>query len=145
MKHCVIIDIDGTLADIDHRRHCVEQKPKDWKQFNSLMVFDLPNPWCVKLIEQLHLRYDVILCSGRMERHRAITENWLKENKIHYHKLFMRKERDFRDDSIIKAEIYEKEIEPSWNVVFVVDDRKRVVDMWRNKGLTCLQCAEGDF
>ena len=25
-------------------------------------------------------------------------------------------------------------------VLFVVDDRQRVVDMWRAEGITCLQC-----
>jgi len=27
----------------------------------------------------------------------------------------------------------------------VIDDRQVVVDFWRAEGLTCLQCAPGDF
>jgi hypothetical protein len=30
-------------------------------------------------------------------------------------------------------------------ILFVVEDRSRVVEMWRSEGLTCLQCAHGDF
>jgi hypothetical protein len=31
------------------------------------------------------------------------------------------------------------------NILFTVDDRQKVVDMWRANGLTCLQVAEGNF
>jgi hypothetical protein len=30
-------------------------------------------------------------------------------------------------------------------VLFVVEDRNRVVEMWRKEGLVCLQCAPGEF
>lgn len=57
----------------------------------------------------------------------------------------MRKDGDFRKDSIVKEEIYREWIEPFHEVLFCIDDRKQVVDMWRSIGLTCLQCAEGNF
>jgi hypothetical protein len=60
-------------------------------------------------------------------------------------KLFMRKTGDIRSDDIVKREIYETHIKPEWNVVCVLDDRQRVVDMWREIGLTCLQVDYGDF
>jgi hypothetical protein len=31
------------------------------------------------------------------------------------------------------------------NILYAVDDRQRVVDMWRSNGITCLQVAEGNF
>ena len=57
----------------------------------------------------------------------------------------MRQNSDRRPDDVIKAEIYETCIEPYYNVLYVFDDRDRVVKMWREKGLTCLQVAEGNF
>ncbi len=45
----------------------------------------------------------------------------------------------------MKREIYAKYIAPHYDVTFVVDDRKSVVDMWRSCGLVTLQCAEGNF
>ena len=57
----------------------------------------------------------------------------------------MRKEKDYRQDAIIKQEIYENEIEGKYNIHFVLDDRDQVVAMWRKKGLTCLQVDYGDF
>ena len=34
----VIIDIDGMLADCDHRRHFVTGPKQDWRSFNESMV-----------------------------------------------------------------------------------------------------------
>lgn len=48
------------------------------------------------------------------------------------------------EDYNIKDEIYTNFLQHK-DVLFVVDDRKQVVDMWRSKGLTVLQCAEGNF
>jgi hypothetical protein len=57
----------------------------------------------------------------------------------------MRKYGDFRQDSIVKQEIYEQLIAPDYDILCVLDDRQQVVDMWREIGLTCLQVAPGDF
>ncbi len=57
----------------------------------------------------------------------------------------MRPEKDYRDDGTIKAELLDKILADGWEPWLVVEDRQRVVDMWRARGLTCLQCAPGDF
>jgi len=31
------------------------------------------------------------------------------------------------------------------NVLCALDDRQQVVDMWRERGIRCLQVAKGDF
>jgi len=60
--------------------------------------------------------------------------------------LFMRLESDHRKDAIIKKEFYDSDIKDKYDVYFVLDDRKQVVDMWRKEcELTVLQVAEGDF
>jgi hypothetical protein len=61
-------------------------------------------------------------------------------------RLYMRPAKDNRRDDRIKAEIYKRDIKPRHGeVAYVVDDRNKVVRMWRSLGLTVLQCAEGDF
>lgn len=57
----------------------------------------------------------------------------------------MREEGDTRNDSIIKAEIYDNIIEPHFNIIAIFDDRDRVVDMWRQKGLFTVQVNYGSF
>jgi hypothetical protein len=56
----------------------------------------------------------------------------------------MRKDGDFRADYIVKQEILDAHI-PKDRVLFVLDDRQQVVDMWRRNGLMCFQVAEGNF
>ncbi|NBU34805.1 hypothetical protein EBS40_09370 [bacterium] len=52
---------------------------------------------------------------------------------------------DDRDDRIVKKEIFDAWIKDRYNVKFVLDDRNRVVEMWRSLGLKVLQVGEGDF
>jgi hypothetical protein len=87
----------------------------------------------------------VLLVSGREDRHRAETERWLARHGIAYAELHMRPSDDKRRDSLIKHEIFQREIAPRFRVLFVLDDRTQVVEMWRALGLTCLQVADGDF
>tara|TARA_R110000868_G_scaffold132381_15_gene343379 strand:- start:1951 stop:2394 length:444 start_codon:yes stop_codon:yes gene_type:complete len=147
MKKAIIVDIDGTLADVEHRVHHVQAQTKDWKSFNQAMDKDSLNHWCAKLIEAMKLQgYEVLFVTGRDENYRDKTQTWLSQHHINYDKLFMRAAVDFRPDDEVKKEIYLKEIKDHWQVVFVVDDRLSVVKMWREQlNLVCLQCDWGDF
>ncbi len=73
------------------------------------------------------------------------TMKWLNDNGIKFDDLYMRFTNDSRIDSIVKQEIYEMCIKDKYNVLFVLDDRDQVVNMWREQGLKCLQVAEGNF
>lgn len=146
----IIIDIDGTLADIEHRRHFIIDK--DWSKFFAAMMDDKVNDWCKNIISNAKDKGVLtILCSGRPERFRGLTQQWLKKNDVAYDFLFMRNDvkadgtPDYRQDNIIKEEIYHDKIKDHFNIQFVIDDRQQVVDMWRKNGLTVLQCDYGDF
>jgi hypothetical protein len=145
----IIVDVDGTIADIEHRRKHLQITPKNWDDFFRDMKDDKINEWCKEIILQLAPRYGVMLCTGRMEKHRAETVAWLKKNGLKFPniiKIFMREDNDFRSDDVVKEEIYLKQIKPAYkNILFVIEDRKRVADMWRRNGLICLHCAEGNF
>lgn len=142
----VIFDIDGTLADNDHRRHYVENRPKNWKAFFSEMHKDTPkrmvrdlNWWLTKS------GYGIILVTARFDEYRQVTKDWLHANLIHYDSLYMRSDKDFRPDTEVKKEIYEQKLRPFFDVRLVVDDREPVVRMWRSLGLECWQVAAGEF
>jgi hypothetical protein len=89
----------------------------------------------------------VLLISGREEIYRGVTEYWLGTHGLLKYRLglIMRAEKDNRPDEIVKRELYEQKIQPHYQVGLVLDDRNKVVKMWRELGLTCLQVAEGDF
>lgn len=66
-------------------------------------------------------------------------------HKIPYDLLLMRKDGDNRKDSVIKYELLVNEIIPNYYVKWVFDDRKQVVDMWRQAWLRCYQVAPWNF
>lgn len=149
----IVCDIDGTLADLTHRRQWVLSKPKNWKAFYSCMDKDPCHDDILRLIRIFYGAADatIILCSGRPEREgntniRKITEDWLDSYGIPYTKLFMRKEKDYRADDIVKVEILKNDIIPEYGKPdFWIDDRDRVVKAIRAEGIRVLQVADGDF
>ena len=52
-KKVILFDIDGTLADIAHRRGHLDQDKPDWKSFNAEMGGDTPNAPIVTLYKSL--------------------------------------------------------------------------------------------
>lgn len=146
LTKAIIVDLDGTLCDVEHRVHHVKAKPKNWHAFNHAMELDQPYLWCIELIAAMKARsYKVFFVTGRDENFRGMTEKWLRLHHVEYDELHMRADQDFREDSEVKEEIYINKIEQKAKILFVVDDRKSVVERWRKLGLTCLQCAPGDF
>lgn len=147
MKKTIIFDIDGTLADLNGREQFLHNGKKDWKNFNVNMDKDLPNTPIVELYHTLYesQHYEIILVSGRQERFRKVTETWLTFHKIPFDTLLMRGDTDFRHDCEIKQDILKSLQAQGKEILFSVDDRQSVVDMWRANGITCLQCTKGDY
>ena len=129
----LIFDLDGTLAlfgDKNPYERDFENDKVNWPVYS--IIANSP--------------YNVIFVSGRFEEFRKQTELFLIKTFGHTnYKLFMRKDGDMRNDAIVKYEIYRENIHGKYKVEFVLDDRNRVVNMWRRIGLTCLQVAEGNF
>lgn len=144
-KHdAIIIDIDGTLANITKRRE-VLAKTNDWDIFNTNVDDDLLNSWCSEIINKFRESYKVLLITGRNEKQKDKTVDWLNKHNVFYDSIFFRPNDDFRKDAVVKEEIYFKNIKNENSILFVVDDRQSVVEMWRKNGLVCLQCDVGNF
>ena len=143
-EEIVIFDIDGTLADISERSQYIRRKPRNWTAFNAGMAQDKAVHSMVRLCNIL---YDagirIILCSGRSEKNRPETMEWLARQGVNYHELLLRQDEDYRSDTVVKREILRTIVKEK--ILFVVEDRNRVVEMWREEGLVCLQPAPGDF
>jgi len=147
----LIVDIDGTIADIEHRRHHLDRslgKP-NWRKFFDEMYNDKPNTWCVELINAFMIvgQRDLVFASGRPDSYREITEEWLSSvmDGPNWNNLFMRHRNDSRQDNIVKEIILEFELKTRYKNLLFVDDRQQVVDMYRSHGYTVLQCDKGDF
>jgi len=135
----VICDLDGTIAlhSDEARGHFEYHKAGD----------DDPHPELVELVGHLHEHYDVVFVTGREEQSREVTTDWLGRHLGDWAAaatLLMRKTGDYRRDDLVKQELHAKHL-ATLDIAFVLDDRDRVVTMWRDLGLVCLQVAPGDF
>ena len=141
----IVFDFDGTLCDITHRLHFIQNKPKDWPAFFRACANDPPIMEMVNLASRLVLAGNrVEVWSGRSDIVRRESDEWLTRHCIGHALLRMRKDGDYRQDAIVKAEWLEALPKHDWpDVVF--DDRQQVVDMWRAHGVRCCQVAPGDF
>ncbi len=146
----IVSDIDNTLSDSNHRQSILDNNggKKNWKGFFDAMDKDPVNLWCKEILKSLKNDNHIVLCSGRPDDYRSVTEKWLKDNNIYYDELFMRARNDSRPDTIIKEQILDFEIKTRYeNIKFWIDDRKCVIDKIRENGILVLDCAgpKGDF
>ncbi len=137
LPEVVITDVDGTICHMNGKRG-----PFDW----SKVGVDDPDFPMIKVLQAWKASgKEVIVVSGRDGSCRKETEDWLKLHEVPYSALFMRPAGDMRKDSLIKAEIYEKDLKGKYNIVMIYDDRDQVVETWRNLGLKCAQVEYGEF
>jgi HAD superfamily, subfamily IIIB (Acid phosphatase) len=144
-RTCIIFDIDGTISNVDHRRQYVATRPRNWNAWNKNIKNDTPNEavkFLYHAIQKAHPEVDILIVTGRSDDHRQVTIDWMKKYEFSYKNLYMRKEKDHRDDSIVKSEIAD-EIEKNYDILFVLEDRKRVVDMWAKRGIWVFDCGQG--
>lgn len=129
LNSCIICDIDGTLSNSSNRRIF------DYKECVNDEVI-IPVRGILQVFTQI--KTPIVLLSGREEVCRKETEKWLYDNNIPYSFLYMRKEKDFRSDVIVKQELFDEHIRGKYNVAFVIDDRPKVLEMWCKMGLFAL-------
>ena len=166
-KNTIIFDLDGTLADINERKQKsqLDNGKMDWDIFfhPDNIKYDKPIPAIVSLIQTFEDKgYNTVIFSGRNDRSWNETKLWLKRYEIPYDLLVMRPDKfksksfpvadgnpatsdmRFMPDEILKKKMLDTFVDIN-DVLFVVDDRQKVVDMWRDLGLVVLQPAPGNF
>lgn len=156
MKRCYVVDIDGTIADLSHRLPFIHNgKFKDWDQFFANVGKDLPHEHMRTMLYHLEMgqaaamechRAVFIYMSGRRESCRDDTLAWISTHAFPKpHRLYMRPEGDRRPDDIVKGELCDQMFADGYEPILVFDDRDRVVEMWRSRGIPCAQVARGNF
>ncbi|MFJ6780201.1 AAA family ATPase [Streptomyces yangpuensis] len=133
----VMCDIDGTLALTGDRG------PYDFTRC-ELDLLNEP----VRHALDVFRRADgdtIVLLSGRSEEYRPQTEAWLRRHRVPYDELWMRAAGDTRRDDVVKAELFDAHVRHRYAVRVSLDDRDRVVAIWRRMGLPTWQVNYGDF
>ena len=167
-KKTIIFDLDGTLANIDVRKD-KSLKPNgklDWNIFaapDSITNWDTPNVPVIKMAQLFkNDGYKIVIFSGRNDRGFFATRDWLKKHNVPFDLLVMRPDKfqskawpiahgnpakpdmRFMSDEILKKAMLDTFVDID-DVFLVVDDRDKVVKMWRDLGLNTFQVAPGDF
>lgn len=132
----VLCDIDGTLAVHSGRG------PYEIEKCET----DLLDEEVARILALCDRAEDyVVLLSGRGSEFREHTERWLTANGVVYDELWMRAEGDRRPDDVVKSELFDAHVRDRFDVRFILDDRARVVALWRRLGLKCWQVDYGNF
>lgn len=168
----IIFDLDGTLADCEHRRHfvdpyeqnigclcqpvnrickkCREWQP-DWPAFFAACDKD-------SIISQTRAIFDFIgmkgfqhkikIWSGRCQSVEEKTKHWLRSCSFAYAthefdiELKMRPIGDFTPDEQLKERWLDEALAQGKTIDFVFDDRPKVVAMWRRRGIFVFDCNQ---
>lgn len=148
MKNIIICDIDGTLCTDEHRNHILhegERNDEAWRKYFDLCDKDPPVQAVIQLVTCMaYCGHEVHLFTARIERTRKKTIDWLARHNVPYSSITFRPEDSRVQDNILKTAWADKLGGPE-KVLFILEDRQRVVDAWRLAGYTCFQVARGDF
>jgi hypothetical protein len=148
----LVLDIDGTIADIDHRLHFVDKNnpsQEDWDNFFDpiLVSKDTPIEFS-RYVFEIFLEYfdDIIFLTGRPEELRDVTVDWLTK---HYdispdedHLLMRPDSASLTDDQSawanFKKVVFEDELIPRYGDAdfIIIDDTNDILAMLAPYGIT---------
>lgn len=133
--HCVIFDIDGTLANLGNRH------PYDWDRVDEDTVNENVR---AALWAHRDAGKTIIVATGRDGVCEDKTRKWLLDNGITFDRFYIKGRDDFRKDWIVKTEMW-NDITQDFYIESMYDDRDQVVEHARMLGLTVFQVDEGSF
>jgi len=128
-----VIDVDGVVADVRHRLRFLRQRPGDWDAFFAAATADPPLPQGVDLVLGLAADHEVVWLTGRPERSRTDTEQWLVAQGLPAGTLRMRPDDDRRSARVFKRTELRR-LARNRRVAVVVDDDPAVVTLLKDDG-----------
>lgn len=139
MANLIVSDIDGVIANCEHRLQWAKAKLYD--DFYSRVSGDEIIPDGVNLLRRLTLSSEsgedeLVFLTGRRDTCRSDTVHWLSKKFVYpYSALYMRKDGDHREPYIVKKELYDEIIRMyesrnmSFDHIFYIDDDPENVKM----------------
>ncbi|MEV5158811.1 hypothetical protein [Streptomyces sp. NPDC053728] len=133
-----VFDLDGTLADSGHRQHFLEGRRRDWERFFSAAPHDPPLEEGVRLVMASATECEVVYLTGRPERCRRDTLDWLERRGLPKGRLHMRRDGDRRPARRTKLEVLER-LGRERAVRLFVDDDELVCDAAEEAGFAVVR------
>ena len=139
----VVVDLDGTITSAAWRAPLLAvPRRKRAAAFFEAMHRDAPVEPVIELVRWVAHHADVVLLTGRPADYEPAIRTWLADHEVPYDRLLMRSPGDRRQDTEVKREYYRQEIAPRYDVRIVIDDRPRVIEMWREEGCYVLTAVD---
>lgn len=135
LPEAVIIDIDDTISTRG------EREPHDYTR----VIEDAPRKDMIALLNALDPTIVRIFSTGRPIKCQQDTAKWIdkyfifnyKDKKYEPH-LLMRQKGDWDHNAQVKCKNYDANIHCKYNVIAVIDDDCRALEMYKRKGLNTL-------
>ena len=122
-----ILDVDGVLADVRHRRRFLESHPKNWDAFFAAAPEDGVLAEGLSRAQELANTHDIVYLTGRPERSRSDTETWLSQHGFPEGRIVMRSDSDRRPARLFKIGQVRR-LSRRQVVAVVLDDDPAVID-----------------
>ncbi|MGW6737051.1 phosphatase domain-containing protein [Streptomyces sp. NPDC055013] len=133
-----VFDLDNTLADTAHRQHFLERKPRDWDGFFGAAPDDPPLAEGIALVRESAKECEVRYLTGRPERCRRDTLEWLAAHGLPEGRVYMRRNDDRRPARRTKLEIL-RGLARTHEIRVLVDDDELVCEDAERAGFTVVR------
>ncbi|MFE8948636.1 hypothetical protein [Streptomyces sp. NPDC007856] len=133
-----VYDLDNTLADTAHRQHFLETRPKNWAAFFAAAPADPPLAEGIALALESARECEVLYLTGRPERCRRDTLDWLAAHGLPEGRVYMRSNADRRPARFTKLEIMRR-LAQDREIRVLVDDDEMVCDDAERAGFTVVR------
>lgn len=140
-QRLAVIDIDGVLADVRHRLHHLDGPQRDWDAFFRAAPDDAVLAGGRSAVERVLAEgLGLVYLTGRPERCRQATLDWLGRHDFPAAPLLMRPDRDRRPARLFKIASL-RELARTSDVALVVDDDEAVVSAVAAAGFPIVQAT----
>lgn len=133
----IIVDVDGTLADVSGIRHYVlrPRNEKDFDAFHKAALFAPINEMVATFIRQANdAGVAVFIVTARKSMWERLTRTWLAKHGVVYDALCMRGNKDQRKDVEVKRDILAV-IRQTHTPVMAVDDNPSIIELWESEDI----------
>ena len=139
----VVFDVEGVLADAQHRQHLLDGWHRDWNAFFDACDRDGLIGEQAALADLLDPSLTIVLLTARPSRVQAKTEDWLRRHNVRWDLLIM---RDYGDYSLARDfkhyTVYELR-QFGFELRLALEDDPRNQVMFAREGIPCMYIPSG--
>ncbi len=142
---CVLVDVDGVIADGAHRQHLLAGPKKRWQEFFRASPDDVPLLPAITLLDLIDDATIVVLVTARPDSIHDETLAWLREFDIRWDLLITRGRADHGPSPDMKQLAVEELRYAGFEPVLALDDDQRNIAMYQNEDIPALYIHSGYY